>query len=226
MINVYEENAPTVVVVSALLENGPSAGTGVIIDKTGLVLTSNHVMKNAKLLSVTMLDEKTYAASILATNLGANQELALLKIELPENSAMRFPVAKLADSQTIKVGQKVLAIGNPFGLERTLTLGIISRLDKKNQRIQTDAPLNPGNSGGPLLNTNGEVIGINQAIFNPSGFNANIGIGFATPINDIKPYLRPTILNAFVPMPAGSSSVKITTQNATEQQELPVLLKP
>ena len=96
---------------------------------------------------------------------------------------------KLGNSSKIKVGEKVLAIGNPFGFSGTLTQGIISRIDYAKNRIQTDAAINPGSSGGPLLNEKGEIIGINQAIYNPDNNISNIGIGFATPINLIKEYL-------------------------------------
>ena len=96
---------------------------------------------------------------------------------------------KLGNSEKIKVGQKVLAIGNPFGFNGTLTQGIISRIDYEKNRIQTDAAINPGSSGGPLLNKNGEIIGINQAIYNPDNNISNIGIGFAIPINLVKEYL-------------------------------------
>ena len=97
---------------------------------------------------------------------------------------------KLGNSEKVKVGEKVLAIGNPFGFSGTLTQGIVSRIDYAKNRIQTDAAINPGSSGGPLLNERGEIIGINQAIYNPDNNISNIGIGFATPINLVKEYLN------------------------------------
>ena len=118
--------------------------------------------------------------------MGKNKDLALLKI----NPKMQLQTIKFGDSQNIKVGQKVLAIGNPFGFSGTLTQGIISRIDYAKNKIQTDAAINPGCSGGPLLNSSGEVIGINQSIYNPDNNISNIGIGFAIPINDAKKFIE------------------------------------
>ena len=118
--------------------------------------------------------------------MGKNNDLALLKIE-PKQP---LKTIKFGDSEKIKVGQKVLAIGNPFGFAGTLTQGIISRIDYSKNKIQTDAAINPGCSGGPLLNTSGEVIGINQSIYNPDNNISNIGIGFAIPINDAKKFIQ------------------------------------
>ena len=116
---------------------------------------------------------------------GDNSDLALLKITPKE----RLQTIKLGDSEAVKVGQKVLAIGNPFGFSGTLTQGIVSRIDYTKNKIQTDAAINPGNSGGPLVNTSGEVIGISQSIYNPDNNKSNIGIGFAIPVNSIKEYI-------------------------------------
>ena len=118
--------------------------------------------------------------------MGKNKDLALLKI----NPKYPLNVVSFGDSGSLKVGQKVLAIGNPFGFNGTLTQGIISRIDNKKGRIQTDAAINPGCSGGPLLNSSGEVIGINQSIYNPDNNISNIGIGFAIPINDAKKFIQ------------------------------------
>ena len=128
---------------------------------------------------------KTYKAEVLK-RMGRNNDLALLKIKIDQP----MQTVKLGDSEQIKVGQKVLAIGNPFGFTGTLTQGIVSRIDYVKNRIQTDAAINPGSSGGPLLNKNGEIIGINQAIYNPDNNISNIGIGFAIPINLVKEYLK------------------------------------
>ena len=117
---------------------------------------------------------------------GEKKDIALLKIE----PTFELKTVKFGDSEKVKVGQKVLAIGNPFGFNGTLTQGIISRIDYVKNRIQTDAAINPGSSGGPLLNNKGEIIGINQAIYNPDNNISNIGIGFAIPINSIKEYLN------------------------------------
>ena len=126
-----------------------------------------------------------YKAKVVS-KMGKNNDLALLKIQ-PKQP---LKTIKFGDSENIKVGQKVLAIGNPFGFAGTLTQGIISRIDYAKNKIQTDAAINPGCSGGPLLNTSGEVIGINQSIYNPDNNISNIGIGFAIPINDAKKFIQ------------------------------------
>jgi S1-C subfamily serine protease len=128
----------------------------------------------------------------------------------------------LGNSAVIKVGQKVLAIGNPYGFDRTLTLGIISRLDRQRNRIQTDASINPGNSGGPLLNTDGEIIGINQSIFNPEGRRTNIGIGFAVPVDAAKDFIREI---ATLPNQRYRTAEMPKDYKAGSAQDIPVLLK-
>ena len=123
----------------------------------------------------------------MGTLKGGN-DLALIKI----NTKKPLKPIVLGNSTEVKVGQKVLAIGNPFGFNNTLTTGIISRLDKERNKIQTDAAINPGSSGGPLVNSSAEVIGINQSIYNPDNNKSNIGIGFAVPINEAKEFIRKT----------------------------------
>ncbi len=161
-------------------------GSGFFIDNGGRILTNNHVIADASRIEVTLPDQTRYRAQLLDRD--PVNDLALLKIEprRPE------PFLKLGDSDTVQVGQKVLAIGNPFGLDGTMTTGIISSLGRDLQTesgrrleglIQTDAAINPGNSGGPLLDSRGNVIAINTAIYGPGG---NIGIGFAMPINRAK----------------------------------------
>lgn len=184
-VNIYEKINPAIVSVDSQLSDGLSCGTGCVIDKSGIILTSAHVIDAGKTIVVTMNNGQNYNAKVLK-HLGENKDIALLKISAPFN----FKTVKLGDSGKIKVGQKVLAIGNPFGFNGTLTQGIVSRIDYTKNRIQTDAAINPGSSGGPLLNTKGEIIGINQAIYNPDNNISNIGIGFATPINLIKEYLK------------------------------------
>lgn len=184
-VTIYEKINPAIVSVDSQLTNGLSCGTGCIIDKSGIILTSAHVIDVGKTVVVTMNNGQNYNAKVLK-HLGENKDIALLKIDVPQE----LKTVKFGDSGKIKVGQKVLAIGNPFGFNGTLTQGIISRIDYAKNRIQTDAAINPGSSGGPLLNTNGEIIGINQAIYNPDNNISNIGIGFATPINLVKEYLK------------------------------------
>lgn len=184
-VSIYEKINPAIVTVDSQIPDGLSCGTGCIIDKSGVILTSAHVVDIGKTVVVTMSDGQNYDAKVLK-HLGDNKDIALLKIDAKKD----LKTVKLGNSSKVKVGQKVLAIGNPFGFSGTLTQGIVSRIDYAKNRIQTDAAINPGSSGGPLLNTNGDVIGINQAIYNPDNNISNIGIGFATPINLVKEYLE------------------------------------
>ena len=156
----------------------PSLGSGFIIDKDGFVVTNNHVIEDADQIKVKLKDEREFDAKIVGRD--PNTDIALLKIESGDN----LPFVKLGDSDALEVGQWVLAIGSPFGLEQTVTAGIVSAKGRVigsgpyDDFIQTDASINPGNSGGPLLNLKGEVIGINTAIV-----ASGQGIGFAIPIN-------------------------------------------
>jgi len=156
----------------------PSLGSGFIIDKEGFVVTNNHVIEDADQIKVKLNDEREYDATIVGRD--PNTDIALLKIDSDQN----LPTVKLGDSDALKVGQWVVAIGSPFGLEHTVTAGIVSAKGRVigsgpyDDFIQTDASINPGNSGGPLLNLNGEVVGINTAIV-----ASGQGIGFAIPVN-------------------------------------------
>lgn len=180
-VTVYERINPAIVLVEAQLKDGVSSGTGCVINENGIILTSSHVVDNASYIEVTTSKGETYKAEVIKSE-NTNNDLTLLKIK-PEAP---LPVIKLGDSSLVKVGQKVLAIGNPFGFNGTLTTGIVSRIDYERNKIQTDAAINPGSSGGPILNANGEVIGISQSIFNPDNNKSNIGIGFAVPANEVK----------------------------------------
>lgn len=161
------------------------AGSGFVISKDGKIVTNNHVISGSQQVEVTMADHSSYKANVLARD--PQNDLALLQIKPKKD----LPFLRLGDSDKLQVGQKVLAIGNPFRLEGTLTTGIVSSVGRSIQSenrvleglVQTDAAINPGNSGGPLLNSTGDVIGINTAIYGPGG---NIGIGFAMPINRAK----------------------------------------
>ena len=168
-----------------------SLGTGFIIDKDGFILTNNHVVEKTDEIKVRMADDKEYLAKIIGRD--PKTDLALIKIN-PDHTLTPLP---LGDSDSLEVGEWVIAIGNPFGLGNTVTAGIVSAkyrqigMGSYENFIQTDASINPGNSGGPLLNTKGEVIGINTAIFTRSG--GSVGIGFAIPINmakDLLPQLK------------------------------------
>lgn len=184
-ITVYQKIAPAIVTIDAQLKDGVSSGTGCIIAGDGVILTSSHVIDGSKDIDITTYSGKVYKADVVSI-IGKNNDLALLKIKPGEHLA----VIKLGDSEDIRVGQKVLAIGNPFGFSGTLTQGIVSRMDYAKNKIQTDAAINPGNSGGPLLNSSGEVIGISQSIYNPDNNKSNIGIGFAVPVNSVKEFIE------------------------------------
>jgi serine protease Do/serine protease DegQ len=159
-----------------------AAGSGVIVDaRQGIVLTNNHVIKNAAEVIVTLKDRRQFPAKLIGTDPAT--DIAVLKIDAPNLAAL-----KLGDSDQLSVGDFVVAIGNPFGLGQTVTSGIVSalgrtgiNLDGYEDFIQTDASINPGNSGGALINLRGELVGINTAIIGPSG--GNVGIGFAVPVN-------------------------------------------
>ena len=181
---IYEMINPAIVSIDSQLSGGVSCGTGCIIDKDGTILTSAHVLDDGDNIIVTISNGEDYKAKVIK-KFGTKKDVALIKISVPHELA----TAKLGNSENIKVGQKVYAIGNPFGFNGTFTQGIVSRIDYVKNRIQTDAAINPGSSGGPLLNSKGEIIGINQAIYNPDNNISNIGIGFAIPINSIREYL-------------------------------------
>jgi serine protease Do len=177
-----------------------AAGTGFIINKDGLILTNNHVVEGATKIIVSLYGEDTdqeYAARLIGRDPLTDSAL----IELTEKPNHTLPEIKFGDSAQMQPGDWVMAIGNPFGLAHTVSVGVVSGLKRPfpvaNQRsldmIQTDAAINPGNSGGPLLNLRGEVVGINTAIFSDTRQTGNIGIGFAVPINvvrDLLPQLR------------------------------------
>lgn len=184
-IKVYEKVTPAVVAIDGELSDGISSGTGIIIDPDGIILTSSHVIQNVEKIDITFYDNTKTVATVMAI-MGENNDLALLKISPTRD----LPTMKLGDSTKIKVGQRVMAVGNPFGFNGTLTTGIISRIDYDRNKIQTDAAINPGSSGGPLMNLNGEVIGINQSIYNPDNNQSNIGIGFAVPVNAAKRLIK------------------------------------
>jgi len=178
IIEVYEKTLPSIVSIEANIDKGTSGGTGCVVSKDGIILTSSHVIEHAKDIQVITHSGKNYSATVLAILKNKN-DLALIKIDTKEN----LQLAKFGNSDEVKVGQRVLTIGCPFGFKDTLTTGIVSRIDYERNKIQTDAAINPGCSGGPLLNLKGEIIGINQSIYNPDNNRSNIGIGFALPSN-------------------------------------------
>ncbi|MDP9146533.1 MAG: trypsin-like peptidase domain-containing protein [Acidobacteriota bacterium] len=196
-VRIYRQTAPAVANVLTkatqydfFMDPVPveGAGSGFIIDPRGYILTNFHVVQEAQSIEVVLGDQSRYPAKFI----GADQrnDVALIKIEPNGKQLATLP---LGDSGNLQVGQKVLAIGNPFGFQSTLTTGVVSALGRTvqtsdttfiDEAIQTDAAINRGNSGGPLINTHGEVIGINSAIYTPSGTTA--GIGFAIPVNTAK----------------------------------------
>jgi S1-C subfamily serine protease len=202
-IEVYRAMAPGVVFIRASAGGGRGSGSGAVIDKQGHIITNDHVVAQASRLSVSLGGERTYPARVIGQD--PDTDLAVIKIEAPANELTVLP---FADSDALVVGQKVLAIGNPFGLDRTLTTGVISGLQRpiraRNGRqiegaIQTDASINPGNSGGPLLDSHGRIIGINSQILSPSG--ASNGIGFAVPSNIARRIVPQLVSNGFVNRP-------------------------
>ncbi len=179
------------------------SGSGSIIDLKGHILTNHHVVANSQKLEVTLADGSKWPAKPVGSD--PDNDLAVIKIDAPKE---KLKVIPMGDSKNLRIGQKVLAIGNPFGLERTLTTGVISSLGRTIRSdagyliedvIQTDAAINPGNSGGPLLNSEGEIIGINSAIISPSG--GSVGIGFAIPVNTAKRVVPELISKGYVSYP-------------------------
>ena len=185
----YARVSPAVVCVTAPQRFGECIGSGFVLDAEGHVVTNDHVAQAAEELLVTLADEHTVPAVVVGSDPGS--DLAVLKVDVPAEDLV---IVELGDSTSLQVGQRAIAIGNPFGLERTITTGVISSLGRTLERgdsefqiaelIQTDAAINPGNSGGPLLDSQGRVIGINSAIASESGTNS--GVGFAIPVDILK----------------------------------------
>ena len=211
-IRIYEKSSRAIVNISNFTVNydffyraiptESGSGTGFIIDKSGIIVTNFHVVENAKKLLITLSDNSQWPGKLIGS--APNNDLAIVRIEAP---ASRYDSLEFSNSNDISVGQKVLALGNPFGLRQTLTTGIISALGRtiaaKNGRkiegiIQTDAAINPGNSGGPLLDSEGKVIGINTAIIGSAG---SVGIGFAVPSNTALRILPDLLKHGYVLRP-------------------------
>ena len=203
-------------------------GSGFIINEDGEIITNNHVISGSRNITVTLSDKKQYPATVLGID--RRSDFAILKI----NAGRKLPFVHLGNSDNLVVGQKVLAIGNPFGLEGTLTTGIVSSLgrslDEDNGNtleglIQTDAAINPGNSGGPLLDSSGNVIGINTAIYGSqtaSGEAGSIGIGFAMPINRAKEKLEEYRATGRISHPVlGISQVSFVQGDLADALEMP-----
>ena len=224
-ISVYHKNIPSVVNITSRamtfdffygLVPQEGQGSGFVIDKEGHILTNYHVIADARQVEVTMHNRKKYKATVVGTD--PPHDLAIIQIK-----ASDLVPAVLGDSRNLQVGQKVYAIGNPFGLSGTMTRGIVSSIRPVrepngatiDEAIQTDAAINPGNSGGPLMNWHGEVIGINTLIL--SSVNQNAGIGFAIPINTAKAVLNDLVTLGRVRRPAlGVRTIPISAELADE----------
>jgi S1-C subfamily serine protease len=224
-VSVYKKNIPSVVNVTSRavtfdffygLMPQEGQGSGFVIDKDGHILTNYHVIADARQVEVTLHNRKKYRATVIGTD--PPHDLAVIQIKAPD-----LVPAVLGDSRNLQVGQKVYAIGNPFGLAGTMTRGIVSSIRPVrepngatiDEAIQTDAAINPGNSGGPLMNWHGEVIGINTMILSSVGQNA--GIGFAIPINTAKAVLNDLMTLGRVRRPAlGVRTIAITPELADE----------
>lgn len=190
---VYNRGNPSVVRIDVQSSQGESLGTGFVIDKQGHIVTNNHVVGSSRSVLVNFIDGEAAIADVIGVD--SDSDLAVIKVRNPDPNVL-IPV-EFGDSAAVQVGDVVVAIGNPYGENRTATAGIISAIrGAKNEGggstfsipgvLQTDAAINPGNSGGPLFNSQGQVIGVNTFILDPSGRGANIGLGFAVPINLVK----------------------------------------
>lgn len=231
-INVFRSASPSVVNITTLavardvfsmnVQQVPrGTGTGFVWDDRGYIVTNFHVVQEASGARVTLADQTSYRAQLVGVF--PDRDLAVLKIDAPKP---KLPPLALGASKDLVVGQKVYAIGNPFGLDQTLTTGIVSALDREidsvNQRtirgvVQTDAAINPGNSGGPLLDSAGRVVGVNTAIYSPSGTSA--GIGFAIPIDEVNRIVPRLIRDGRMVRPA--LGVAVGPESMTRALSLP-----
>jgi S1-C subfamily serine protease len=214
-INVFKAASPSVVHITTLqnqrdffslnVSQVPSGtGTGFAWDDQGHIVTNFHVIQGANAAQVTLADQSNWQAELVGAF--PDRDLAVLRIKAPKD---KLPAIPLGTSRDLQVGQKVFAIGNPFGLDQTLTVGIVSALNREIDSvtrrtirgvIQTDAAINPGNSGGPLLDSSGRLIGVNTAIYSPSG--ASAGIGFAIPVDEVNRIVPKLIRDGRIVRPA------------------------
>jgi S1-C subfamily serine protease len=232
-VKIYSQAAPAVAnIVTRTLEYdvfmepvpAEGAGSGFVIDPRGYILTNFHVVQGAQAISVTLGDRSHFDAKFIGAD--ERNDIALIKIDPKDR---KLAALTMGDSDTLQVGQTVLAIGNPFGFQSTLTTGVVSALGRTVQTgqttvidgaIQTDAAINQGNSGGPLLNSHGEVIGINSAIYTPSGTTA--GIGFAIPISTAKQIAQDLITEGRVHRASMGVEARVLTPPVAEALHLPV----
>ncbi|HEY74099.1 MAG: hypothetical protein B6I35_10130 [Anaerolineaceae bacterium 4572_32.2] len=236
LINLYQRANPAVVYIEVLVKQGGTpmplaTGSGFVIDTAGHIVTNAHVVEEADAVQVTFSDGSVVDAQIKGQD--QYSDLAVIKVDVPPD---RLAPLELGDSDVIQVGQRVVAIGNPFGLDGTMTVGVISALGRtlptmvlqsggsfsNPEIVQTDAAINPGNSGGPLLDTRGRVIGVNTAIRSQTGVNS--GIGFAVPVNTVK-RIVPSLIEKGVydyPYLGITSDNRFTVAELMSSLELPV----
>jgi S1-C subfamily serine protease len=203
---------PGVLSIKSDQGNSMSIGAGFIINPDGYALTNAHVVGDKKTVVVKLIDDKTFTANVVAVN--TEDDLALLKLPVTNLPTLRLASGKISE------GQPVMAIGAPYGMDFTVTRGIISntnRLLKNNNYIQTDTPLNPGNSGGPLVNGNGEVIGINSAIIALSN-----SVGFAIPVAKLNNFLDQHKISCNISLENKSAAQAVKTSNPSPQNNSPV----
>jgi len=180
-IRVYRSASPAVVAI----DSGDGSGSGSIVTSTGLVLTNAHVVGSSSTVRVRLADGREFTGDVVGY---ANNRVDLAAIQLRGNPN-NLPVVQIAPASSVQVGQRAFAIGNPFGLEGTFTVGIVSRIDPDRGFIQTDAAINPGNSGGPLLDSEARLIGVNTSIFTTQRSGGSIGIGFAIPVTEVQSFI-------------------------------------
>jgi len=234
-IEVFKRSAPSVVYITSIAlrrnlfnlnvyEIPQGTGSGFIWDKKGRIVTNYHVISDANRLEVTLADHSTWKAVLVGA--APDRDLAVLQISAPDS---KLSPILIGDSDDLQVGQKVFAIGNPFGLDQTLTTGIVSALGREiksvtgrviSDVIQTDAAINPGNSGGPLLDSAGRLIGVNTAIYSPSGGSS--GIGFAVPVHEVNSVVPEVIRHGRLLRPG--LGISIAPKKLIGEFELPGVL--
>ena len=196
-IDVYNRASPAVVAVDA----GDGSGSGSILTPNGLVLTNAHVVGDSAVVQVRLADGREFTGDVIGF---ASNRADLAAIQLRGNPT-GLPTVQIAPPNSVRVGQRAFAIGNPFGLSGTFTVGIVSRIDPDRGFIQTDAAINPGNSGGPLLDSNSRLIGVNTSIFTTGEGGGNIGIGFALPVSEVQTFLA-EVRNGSAPTTASAGN--------------------
>ncbi len=236
LASLYQRVNPAVVYIEVLMQRGGglqpvSSGSGFMIDKDGYVITNNHVVEGANALQVVLADGSV-VNEVEIVGRDPYSDIAVIRMEAPPD---RLTPLELGDSDALRVGQRVIAIGNPFGLQGTMTSGVVSAVGRtltsqaleggsfsNPEIIQTDASINPGNSGGPLLDSRGRVVGVNTAIRSGTGVNA--GVGFAVPVNTVKRIVPQLIENGAYDYPylGITSDTRFTLAELADPLELPV----